>query len=76
VKLGEIVRRVNVDPRKLTEYALNPQAPWGRHKAIVFERALGFTRENYADLLIQIERRALEAEATFPVRTSSCNAIR
>ena len=65
MKLGDIVERVSVDPCKLTEYALNPQAPRGRHKAIVFERALGFTRENYADLLIQIERRALEAEATF-----------
>jgi filamentous hemagglutinin len=65
MKLGDIVQRVNVDPRKLTEYALNPQAPRGRHKAIVFERALGFTRENYVDLLTQIERRALETKATF-----------
>ena len=54
MKLGEIVERVSVDPRKLTEYALNPKAPWGRHKAVVFERALGFTQENYADLLTQI----------------------
>jgi len=65
VKLGEIVERVSVDPRKLTEYALNPKAPWGRHKAVVFERALGFTQENYADLLTQIENRALDAQAAF-----------
>jgi hypothetical protein len=65
VKLGEIVKQVSVDPRKLTEYALNPEAPWGRHKAVVFEQELGFTRENYADLLAQIERWALGAQATF-----------
>jgi len=65
MKLADIVERVNVDPRKLTEYALNPEAPWGRHKAVGFEQALGFTRQNYADLLAQIERRAPEAEATF-----------
>jgi len=51
VKLGEIVRQVNIDSRKLTEYVLNPEAPWGRHKAFVFARVLGFTLENYADLL-------------------------
>ncbi len=65
MRLGDIVGQVSIDPRKLTEYALNPESPWGQHKAIAFERALGFTRENYADLLIQIEHRALEAEATF-----------
>ena len=63
MKLGEIVRQVSIDSRKLTEYALNSQAPWGRHKAIVFAHVLGFTRENYADLLSQIEEGALEGEA-------------
>jgi len=65
VKLGEIVDRISVDPRKLTEYALNPKAPLGRHKAIVFARVLGFTQENYTNLLTQIESRALDAQATF-----------
>jgi hypothetical protein len=65
MKLADIVSRVLIDPRKLTEYALDPESPWGRHKAIVFEQTLGFTRENYADLLTQIERQALNAEATF-----------
>jgi len=63
VKLGEVVRQVNIDSRKLTEYALNPEAPWGRHKAFVFARVLGFTLENYADLLSQIEEHVLEGEA-------------
>jgi len=65
MKLAEIVSRVSVDPRKLTEYVLNPQAPRGRHKALVFEQVLGFTRQNYHDLLTRIEQQALEAKATF-----------
>jgi hypothetical protein len=65
MKLADIVSRVIIDPRKLTEYALDPESPWGRHKAIVFEQTLGFTREKYADLLTQIEGQALNAEATF-----------
>ena len=63
MKLGEIVRQVAIDSRKLTEYALNPDAPWGQHKVLVFARVLGFTLENYADLQHQIEEQALEGEA-------------
>ncbi len=65
MKLRDIVCRVIIDHRKLTEYALSPSSPWGRHKAIVFEQALGFTRDNYADLLEQIEENILDAPATF-----------
>ena len=64
MKLRDIVRRVTIDHRKFTEYALNPESLWGRHKATIFERALGFTRENYADLLEQIEKQVLDAPAT------------
>lgn len=46
-------------------YALDPDAPLGRHKATVFKESLGFTRESYTELLVQIEDKALEAEATF-----------
>jgi len=65
MKLADIVNRVIVDPRKLTDYALDPESPWGHHKAKVFKESLGFTKENYADLLAQIEEKALEGEATF-----------
>ena len=65
MKLADVVSRVVIDPRKFIEYALDPASPWGRHKAVVFRRRLGFTRENYADLLTQIEQQALEADATF-----------
>ena len=63
VRLGDIVSRVVIDTRKLTHYALDPDNPIGRHKALVFERRLGFTRDNYALLLQQLEARVLEATA-------------
>jgi hypothetical protein len=68
MKLSDIVSRVVIDPRKLIEYALDPDAPWGRHKAIIFERKLGLTRENYADLLTQIQEQALNVESVFHSR--------
>lgn len=51
MKLGDIVSRVVIDTRNLVAYVLNPDNPIGRHKALVFERSLGFTRDNYAPLL-------------------------
>lgn len=63
MRLRDIVRRVVVDARKLTDYALDPANPIGRHKAEVFARRLGFTKGNYASLLQQIESHALDADA-------------
>lgn len=63
MKLADIVNRLAIDARKLTDYALDPDSPWGHYKAMVFKESLGFTRENYADLLAQIEEKALEGEA-------------
>ena len=65
MNLAELVNRLVIDPRKLTDYALDPDAPWGRHKASVFKKLLGFTQENCVDLLAQIEDKALEGEAVF-----------
>jgi hypothetical protein len=63
MKLGDIVSRLVIDPRKLREYALNPDNPIGGDKAVMFQRHLGFTRDNYQPLLEQIAAQALEAEA-------------
>lgn len=63
MKLGDIVTRLVIDPRKLTEYALNPDNPVGADKAVMFQRHLGFTRDNYQPLLEQISDQTLEAEA-------------
>jgi len=63
MKLRELASQVVVDPRKLTEYALNPENERGCHKARVFKAALGYTQDNYESLLEQIETQVLEAEA-------------
>jgi filamentous hemagglutinin len=63
MKLGDIVTRLVIDPRKLTEYALNPDNPVGADKAVMFQRHLGFTRDNYQPLLEQISAQTPEAEA-------------
>lgn len=63
MKLGDIVSRVVIAPRKLTDYALNPDNPKGADKAVMFQRYLGFTKDNYEPLLEQISEQALETEA-------------
>ena len=63
MKLGDIVSHIVIDPRKLTEYALNPDNPKGVDKAVMFERHLGFTKDNYQLLLQQIETKVLNSEA-------------
>ncbi|MEL6326596.1 MAG: DUF6883 domain-containing protein, partial [Cyanobacteria bacterium J06626_23] len=63
MKLGKIVSRIEIDPRKLTDYALNPDNPVGKDKAIVFERQLGYTRSNYEHLLTARRLAVLDAEA-------------
>ena len=63
MKLSEIVSRIAIDSRKLSEYALDFDNPLGRHKAIVFERRLGFSKSNAASLQQQIEALAPKTEA-------------
>ncbi|MFO7538656.1 MAG: hypothetical protein R6X32_11440 [Chloroflexota bacterium] len=63
MKLHDFAVELHIDVGKLTRYALNKDHPKGKHKARVFASALGFTRENYQELLQQIEDKTLEAEA-------------
>jgi hypothetical protein len=63
MKLSDVVSRIEIDPRKLTEYALNTDNPVGADKAIVFQRVLGYNRDNYQSLLEQIQSQAMTAEA-------------
>lgn len=63
MKLREIVTRLVIPPRKLTDYALNLENPVGRDKAVIFQRLLGFTQDNYELLLVQISEQALDNEA-------------
>lgn len=55
--------RAIVDLDKLTDYCLNPDHPRGRHKARVFQSALGIGREDADALRIQILAAAATAEA-------------
>jgi hypothetical protein len=63
MKLSDIVSRIEIDPRKLTEYALNPDNPVGADKAVIFQRVLDYNRDNYQSLLEQIQSQAMAAEA-------------
>lgn len=52
--------RAEIDPRKLTEYALSPSHPIGRNKARVFESAFGFNQSNADDLIAQLQKGVME----------------
>lgn len=63
MKLNDVADELQIDRRKLTAYALDPDNPVGRHKAYVFERILGFTKDHYEPLMRQIEDNAFDGEA-------------
>lgn len=62
MKLKDIAKHIFIDPRKLQDYALNPQHPVGGHKARMFQTRLGFTQTNYQFLIDQIATHAPESE--------------
>ena len=55
--------RAVIDPRKLTEYALNPTHPVGGNKARVFESAFGFNQSNASDLMAQLQSGVMRSPA-------------
>ncbi len=65
LKLADIAESIRIDPRKLVLYALNPDSPLGRHKAVHFEKVLGFKQDNHTELLRQLECGAMRAEVSF-----------
>jgi filamentous hemagglutinin len=65
LKLSDIAESIRIDPRKLTHYALNHDSPQGKHKAVRFEKLLGFTQANHTSLLHKIEAGTMYAEITF-----------
>ncbi len=58
------VQQAQIDIRKFTEYALNPNHAVGVHKAKVFEAALGYTRNNFEGLVAQVRTGILNNPAT------------
>jgi len=65
LKLADFVKRLVIDSRKLTDYALNPASPYGKNKAILFEKVLKYNQYNYTELIDQLEQRCLHNEAVF-----------
>lgn len=63
MKLNELVDEIFINPRKLTNYALDPDNPKGKDKALMFAQHLGYTKDNYQSLLDQIYQKSPDAEA-------------
>ncbi|MDM8569231.1 hypothetical protein QUF50_06955 [Thiotrichales bacterium HSG1] len=61
-KLQNIVQKIEILPEKLTQYALNPLHPVGKHKARVFQSTLGYNLNNYHLLIQEILEKALHAK--------------
>jgi hypothetical protein len=53
-----------IDMRKILHYCLSKEHPRGKHKALVFERALGMTDEHSDELRDALKLAALERDAT------------
>lgn len=54
---------VEIDERKLIDYALSPHHPVGKHKARLFERRLGLRREDASFLVDALTDAAAGGEA-------------
>lgn len=65
MKLKEIVSKIKIEDRKLTEYALNKDNPKGADKAFMFQKHLGFTPNNCQILLEQIKTKILDRDVIF-----------
>ena len=52
-----------IDERKIRDYLLDPSHPLGRHKARVFESALGYRQADFRDLIDQIRQGILRRES-------------
>lgn len=57
--------RAEVDLRKLSEYCLSPSHPVGKHKALVFQAALGLTAVDAPVLKELLLQAAIEGQAVF-----------
>uniref|UniRef100_A0A7C3PF69 DUF6883 domain-containing protein n=1 Tax=Oscillatoriales cyanobacterium SpSt-418 TaxID=2282169 RepID=A0A7C3PF69_9CYAN len=69
MRLSDVVAQVVIDPRKLINYALDPENPVGANKAVVFQQRLGYTKDNYEPLLQQIQAQALAIRREAPRST-------
>ncbi|MDH5718375.1 MAG: hypothetical protein OEZ22_12170 [Spirochaetia bacterium] len=52
-----------IDARKINDYCLNIYHPRGKHKAILFEKLLGISKENSNELIYWLKQAVLENDA-------------
>ena len=57
------VEDATINPKKLTDYALNPEHPVGANKAKVFDSALGYNQSNADGLMNQIYEKLPQTES-------------
>ena len=60
--------QATIEPRKVTDYCLNPEHDDGRHKAHLFQKILGMTLDDADTLLAALNHAAIHAEATLGKR--------
>jgi len=53
-----------IDPRKITDYCLDPNHDEGKHKAILFRELLGMTAADAEVLIEAVKAAAIENEAS------------
>jgi hypothetical protein len=70
VKLRDVVSRLKIDPRKLTDYALAPESLKGADKALMFRQHLGFTKETFQPLLNKLKPRLWMLKPSQVMKTS------
>ena len=58
-------QRAIIDDRKFIEYCLNPNHHYGKHKAVVFQSALGINLSNFKILKTAVRRATAIEEAVF-----------
>ena len=58
------MENARINPKKLTEYALNPEHPVGGNKAKVLESTLGYNKSNADDLMNEVYNKLYESDAT------------
>lgn len=63
MKLKDIASEIYIPIRKITNYALDLENPNSKDKALMFDKYLGYSQDNYQYLIEQIERQVLEKDA-------------
>ena len=62
------LEKAQIDSKKITNYALDPNHPVGGNKAKVFESSLGYNQSNSDSLIAQIKQQLPNSEAVLGVK--------